>query len=101
MGVAHFWAQGDAIARAVALLLLAMSVTGWVVIFWKAWLLRRAGSDIDRAVPAFWAAPTVDAGREALARLDREGVLLPLLAAATAPRRRGWRSKAGATRSRS
>ncbi len=84
MGVEHFWAQGDAITRGVAVLLLAMSIAGWVVIFWKAWLLRRAGRDIDRAVPAFWAAPTLDAGREALARLDREGVLGPLLAAATA-----------------
>ena len=84
MGVEHFWTQGDAIARAVAVLLLAMSIAGWVVIFWKAWLLRRASRDIDRAVPAFWASPTLDAGRDALARLDREGVLQPLLAAATA-----------------
>ena len=84
MGVEHFWSQGDAIARSVALLLLAMSVAGWVVIFWKGWLLRRARRDIERAVPAFWAAPTLDAGRDALARLDRESVLQPLFAAATA-----------------
>ena len=35
-------------------------------------------------MPVFWAAPTLDAGRDALARLDRESVLLPLVAAATA-----------------
>jgi len=82
-GFAAFWEQGDAITRAVALLLLAMSVSAWVMIFWKGWLLRRARADIERAVPAFWAAPTLDTGRAQLALFDREGVLQPLLAAAT------------------
>ena len=83
MGFEHFWSQSDAITRAVALLLLAMSVAAWVTIFWKGWLLRRARSDIGRAVPAFWASPSLDAGREQLALLDRENVLRPLVAAAT------------------
>ena len=86
-GFDNFWVQGDAITRAVALLLLLMSVSAWVVIFWKGWLLRRARGDIERAVPAFWAAPTLDAGREQLALFDREGVLLPLVAAAAASAR--------------
>ena len=84
MGFEHFWNQSDAITRAVALLLLVMSVAAWVAIFWKGWLLRRARRDIDRAVPAFWASASLDAGREQLARLDRENVLQPLVAAATA-----------------
>ena len=79
-----FWVRGDAVSRAVALLLLAMSVSAWVLIFWKGWVLRRARRDIARAVPAFWAAAAIDQGRSALAGLDREGVLLPLLDAATA-----------------
>ena len=82
-GFEAFWEQGDAITRGVALLLLTMSVSAWVMIFWKGWLLRRARKDIERAVPAFWAAPTLDAGRAQLALFDREGVLQPLLAAAT------------------
>ena len=82
-GFDTFWQQGDAITRAVALLLLLMSVSAWVMIFWKGWLLRRARKDIERAVPAFWAAPTLDDGRTQLALFDREGVLQPLLAAAT------------------
>ena len=86
-GFDNFWVQGDAITRAVALLLLLMSVSAWVVIFWKGWLLRRARGDIERAVPAFWGAPTLDAGREQLALFDREGVLLPLVAAAAASAR--------------
>ena len=83
-GLLHFWEQGDAITRVVALLLLLMSISAWVVIFWKGWLLRRVRTDIGRAVPAFWAAPDIDSGRSQLAGLDREGVLQPLLAAATA-----------------
>ncbi|MEO7335547.1 MAG: MotA/TolQ/ExbB proton channel family protein [Caldimonas sp.] len=83
-GFGHFWAQGDLITRSVAALLLSMSVSAWVVIFWKAWLLRRVRTDLLRAVPAFWAAPSLDEGRERLAALDREAVLTPLLAAAVA-----------------
>ena len=83
-GLDHFWSQGDAITRIVAALLLLMSVSAWVVILWKAWLLRRVRSDIDRAVPAFWAAGSLDAGREQLAAFDREHALQPLLAAAMA-----------------
>ena len=83
-GLAHFWELGDAITRSVAVLLLAMSVSAWVLIFWKGWLLRRVRSDIARAVPAFWAAPTLEAGRAQLDGFDREGALRPLLAAATA-----------------
>ncbi|HWH80867.1 MAG TPA: MotA/TolQ/ExbB proton channel family protein [Burkholderiaceae bacterium] len=83
-GFANFWSQGDAVTRAVAALLLLMSISAWVLIFWKGFLLRRVRGDIARAVPAFWAAPTLDAGREALAAFDRERALAPLLAAAMA-----------------
>ena len=83
-GLQDFWAQGDLITRAVAALLLLMSVSAWVMIFWKSWLLRRARRDIARAVPAFWAAATLPDARQQLALFDREGVLQPLLAAATA-----------------
>lgn len=82
-GLEQFWARSDAIGRAVALLLLAMSVASWVLILWKGWLLRRAGRDIAHGVPAFWDAASLDDGRTRLAAADREGVLLPLLDAAT------------------
>ena len=83
-GLADFWARGDAVGRFVALLLLAMSVSAWVLIFWRGWLLRRAQRDIARAVPAFWDAASIDEGRARLATLDREALLQPLLDAATA-----------------
>jgi biopolymer transport protein ExbB len=82
-GLADFWARGDAVGRFVALLLLAMSVSAWVLIFWRGWLLRRAQRDIARAVPAFWDAASIDEGRARLATLDREALLQPLLDAAT------------------
>jgi biopolymer transport protein ExbB len=81
-GFANFWSQGDAITRSVAVLLLLMSVSAWVVIFWKGWLLRRVHVDLQRAVPAFWAAPSLDVGRQQLTAFDREGVLRPLVEAA-------------------
>lgn len=83
-GLQHFWEQGDLITRGVAVLLLVMSVSAWVVILWKTWLLRRVRQDIARAVPAFWSAATLDEGRAQLEAFDREAALRPLLAAAMA-----------------
>lgn len=83
-GFAQFWQQGDAITRGVAALLLLMSISAWVLIFWKGWMLGRVRRDIARAVRAFWAAPSIEAGGRQLQAFDREGILQPLLAAAIA-----------------
>jgi biopolymer transport protein ExbB len=83
-GLQQFWSSTDGVGAAVALLLLAMSVAAWVLILWKAWVLRRAAADIARAVPAFWDAADLDAGRSRIQAMDREQVLLPLLDAARA-----------------
>ena len=84
-GLAAFWAESDAIGRTVVGLLLVMSVSAWVLIFWKGWVLQRARRDIARAVPAFWRAETLAAGGARLIAFDREQVLAPLLAAASTP----------------
>jgi biopolymer transport protein ExbB len=83
-GFSAFWDASDAIGRSVALLLLVMSVASWVTILWKVYVLRRARRDIERAVPAFWAAPAIGEGRDRIAGLDRETLLVPLIEAATA-----------------
>ena len=83
-GLDDFIARTDAVGVLVALLLLSMSVSAWVVIAWKWRVLRRTTADLARAVPAFWDAPTVDDGRARLVAMDREGLLVPLLDAATA-----------------
>jgi biopolymer transport protein ExbB len=81
-GLSGFWGQSDLISRVVALLLLVMSVGAWVIILWKAWLLNRAGKDIQRGVAAFWSAETIADGRSRLQAIDREAMLLPLIDAA-------------------
>ncbi|RYY68935.1 MAG: MotA/TolQ/ExbB proton channel family protein, partial [Comamonadaceae bacterium] len=73
--------QGDAITRLVALLLLAMSVASWVVILWKAWLLRRASIDVARSTAAFWQAASLAQAQEGVAAFDREALVLPLVQA--------------------
>jgi biopolymer transport protein ExbB len=94
-GFGEFWNLSDAVSRSVALLLLLMSISAWIVILWKGWVLRRARRDLARAVPAFWAAARVDEGRSALQTFDREALLLPLLDAATAAAQGGTLESAG------
>ena len=81
-GMSGFWGQSDAISHTVAILLLAMSVSSWVIILWKGWLLRRAATDIQRGVAAVWSSANVAEGRARLVATDREAVLLPLVDAA-------------------
>ena len=83
-GFSEFASQTDAVGRAVAILLLLMSVSAWVVILWKGWILRRARRSIVRALAAFWGAPELAAARLALEQFDTETLLLPLLDAASA-----------------
>ncbi|WHZ10121.1 MAG: MotA/TolQ/ExbB proton channel family protein [Burkholderiaceae bacterium] len=79
MGVPSLLAQGDLVTQLVAALLLAMSVASWVVILWKAWLLRRASGDVARSTAAFWQAPSVADARQRVSAFDREALVLPLI----------------------
>jgi len=81
MSFLELFRQGDAITRVVAILLLAMSVSSWVVILWKAWMLHRASSDVTRSTAAFWQAGSLGQGREQVAAFDREALVLPLITA--------------------
>jgi biopolymer transport protein ExbB len=85
MNFAHLFNQSDAVGKAVAVLLLLMSVASWVVILYKGWLLRRAAGRVARGVASFWQAPTLAEAAERLAALDREQWLLPLVRAAQPP----------------
>jgi len=84
MSFIDLFRQGDAITQVVAILLLAMSVSSWVVILWKAWLLRRASADVMRSTAAFWQAGSVDEARVKVTAFDRESLVLPLIAATAA-----------------
>ena len=81
MQLLDLFTQGDAVSRAVALLLLGMSVASWVVILWKTWLLRRASTDVARSTAAFWQSASVADALPRLQAFDREALVLPLVAA--------------------
>jgi len=81
MSLIELFNQGDAVTRLVAALLLAMSVASWVVILWKAWLLRRASRDVGRSTAAFWQSPSIGEARDKVGAFDREALVLPLIAA--------------------
>ena len=81
MNALQLFSQGDAVSRVVALMLLAMSVASWVIILWKSWLLRRAGTDVARATAAFWQAASIDEATPKIKAFDREALVLPLIIA--------------------
>lgn len=53
LGLLNLWAQGDIVTRGVALLLLAMSLSSWMVIIVKALDLRKFASQARRT-ESFW-----------------------------------------------
>jgi biopolymer transport protein ExbB len=67
-GLVLLWADGDAISRSVAILLLVMSLASWYLILSKTWDWRRTRR-AARCVRRFWAAESVAAGLDTL----REG----------------------------
>jgi biopolymer transport protein ExbB len=73
--------KGDAISSTVAVVLFLMSVSSWVVIVWKGWLLRRAHGDVARSTAAFWQAASLDAALVQMRAFDRDGLVLPLVEA--------------------
>lgn len=82
LGLAHYWAQGDAVSHAVAYILLAMSVLSWFYILsksWSAWRIRRSASALER----FWQAPTLPDAINGLRLADPEHVYMPLALQAT------------------
>ena len=81
MDALHWWRQGDAVTQATALLLLAMSVASWVVILWKARVMRRALADVARCTAAFWQAPSLDVAVQRLQSFDREALVLSMVVA--------------------
>ena len=81
MDLLHWWRDGDAVTRGTALVLLAMSVSSWVVICWKAWLLRSARRDVQRGTAAFWQAPSLAVAQQRLESFDALALVLPMVAA--------------------
>jgi biopolymer transport protein ExbB len=81
VSIVQFFANGDVVTNLVAVLLLFMSVSSWVVILWKSWLLRRAGGDVARSTLAFWQSRDIDQALVQTRAFDRERLVLPLIEA--------------------
>ncbi len=84
MNLSTLVTQGDAVTKIVALLLLVMSISSWVVILWKSWLLQRAKGDVARSTAAFWQAKSIDEARPKVQAFDRSGLVGPLISAVKA-----------------
>jgi biopolymer transport protein ExbB len=81
MTVLALLAHGDAVSRSVAVLLLVMSVSSWVVILWKAWLLRGGTRDVVRSIAAFWQSKSLVDAELTLKAFDRAALVLPAVSA--------------------
>ncbi|CAN5920372.1 MotA/TolQ/ExbB proton channel family protein [soil metagenome] len=81
MSVLELLTQGDGVSRTVAALLLAMSVSSWVVILLKAWLLRSGTRSVLRSIAAFWQASTLADAEQNLKSFDRAALVLPAVTA--------------------
>jgi biopolymer transport protein ExbB len=81
LGIAHFWAQADAVIRSTAWVLLAMSVASWFLILWKTWAWLRARR-ATRALDRFWSARSMAEAIAAFRPHDGELIFLPLAASA-------------------
>jgi len=66
-GFANLWQQGDSITRAVALVLLIMSILSWYVMAVKAWNLIRLRRQAADAGEKFWHSKSLQEGLELLA----------------------------------
>ena len=61
-GIAHVWAQGDFVTRAIAIALLVMSILSWMVIVIKGWNVIRLNRLTKNAEQAFWHSDDFDDG---------------------------------------
>ncbi len=79
MSLIGLFTQGDAVSKIVVLLLLVMSISSWVVILWKAWLLHRATGDVTRSTAAFWQSANIEEARPRVEAFDRSALVTPLI----------------------
>ncbi|MDR2690350.1 MAG: MotA/TolQ/ExbB proton channel family protein, partial [Azoarcus sp.] len=69
MNITAIWAQGDAVARIIAIVLLIMSVASWSIILAKTWKMWRLRSKTSRLLEGFWDSTSVSSGLAVLVPL--------------------------------
>lgn len=85
MNALQILAGADAVTWLVAVVLLLMSTSSWVIILWKTWLLRRAGVDVARCTAAFWQSTDLADAQRKLQAFDRSVLVAPLVSATHLP----------------
>ncbi|HJW26794.1 MAG TPA: MotA/TolQ/ExbB proton channel family protein [Rhodocyclaceae bacterium] len=78
MGLAHFWAQGDIVTHAIAVVLAILSLASWSVILGKVVSGWRASRTYEKALNAFWGANSLPEALEALRREDASAIFAGL-----------------------
>jgi biopolymer transport protein ExbB len=81
LGLAHFWSQGDFVTHSVAILLLLLSVSSWMVIVGRGVWQWKTNRCFERAMNAFWSAESLDRAVEAIKVEDTSGVFAQMAAA--------------------
>jgi biopolymer transport protein ExbB len=81
--------EGDAVHKAVAGVLLLMSLASWSIILRKSFFLRSALAGLERSIAAFWQAPDVEQALHTLPTFDRAALLIPLIEAGRRQMRQG------------
>jgi biopolymer transport protein ExbB len=74
LGLAHFWSQGDLVTHSVAILLLLLSVSSWMVIVGRGMWQWKTNRCFERAMSAFWSAESLNQAVEAIKAEDNSGV---------------------------
>lgn len=74
LGIAHFWAQADAVSHSVVIILLLMSVATWYIIIGKAITHFRMRQSITAAMQAFWNADSQPQALDAIRSKDKAGI---------------------------
>lgn len=57
-----YWAQGDFVSHAIAVILMILSVTSWAVIAAKGWQIYRLRHESAQLVESFWQAANLEDG---------------------------------------
>jgi biopolymer transport protein ExbB len=85
MSLLTFWLEADFVIRFVAVALLSLSVSTWVVIFWKWRVLQRVQRDVPQSIAAFWQAAQFEDALVRVAQFDRDLSIKPMLEATVLP----------------
>lgn len=78
MGLAHFWAQGDIVTHAAAIILAILSLASWSVVVDKLVSGWRSSRSHEKALNAFWGANSLSEALEALRKEDKSTIFAGL-----------------------